>query len=62
MDTELLSTDQLASRWNMSRGHLSNLRSEGRSPIGYVKVGSRVAYRLADVLAYEDTSYVAVSA
>ncbi|GAB6987924.1 hypothetical protein JCM10369A_44540 [Nocardioides pyridinolyticus] len=58
---ELLTPDELASRWGVSKGHLANLRhrSEG---LGYLKIRGRVAYRLADVLAYEDSVYVPVSA
>jgi hypothetical protein len=44
--------DQLATRWQTTRGHLANQRSYGRG-VPYLKLGSRVMYRLSDVLAYE---------
>ena len=47
-----LTADQLAARWCVSAGHLANLRCEGRGP-AYLKLGARVAYRLADVEEYE---------
>ncbi len=54
---ELLTPGELAARWGVTTGHLANLRHQGEG-IGYLKIGSRVAYRLADVLAYEDAVYV----
>jgi hypothetical protein len=54
---ELLTPVELAERWGVTTGHLANLRHQGDG-IGYLKIGSRVAYRLADVLAYEDSVYV----
>jgi hypothetical protein len=54
---DLLTPAQLADRWHMSTGHLANLRHQGEG-IGYVKIGSRVAYRFADVVAYENEHYV----
>ena len=47
-----LSADQLAARWQTTRGHLANLRSAGRGA-PFLKIGARVMYRLSDVLAYE---------
>ena len=58
--TLLLPTD-LAKRWGVSTGHLANLRSYGEG-IGYLRIGSRIAYRLSDVLAHEEKSYVAAGA
>lgn len=58
---ELLTPLELADRWGVTTGHLANLRHHGEG-IGYLKLGSRVAYRLADVLAYEESVYVQVSA
>jgi hypothetical protein len=54
---DLLSPLELADRWGVTTGHLANLRHQGQG-IGYLKIGSRVAYRLNDVLAYEDSVYV----
>jgi hypothetical protein len=48
----LLTERQLAARWSFSPGSLANARSQGRS-IPYVRIGSRVRYRLSDVLAAE---------
>ncbi|RYB89900.1 DNA-binding protein [Nocardioides glacieisoli] len=50
---------ELADRWAVTAGHLANLRAHGEG-ISYIKLGSRVAYRYADVIAYEDTHYVEV--
>ncbi|WP_193608722.1 DNA-binding protein [Nocardioides lijunqiniae] len=57
---DLLTPAQLADRWGVSTGHLANLRYHGEG-IGYLKIGSRVAYRIADVIDYENRHYVAVS-
>lgn len=54
---DLLTPSQLADRWGVTTGHLANLRHQGEG-IGYVKIGVRVAYRFADVLAYENDHYV----
>ena len=56
---ELLTPDELADRWGVTTGHLANLRHR-RERIGYLKIRNRVAYRLADVCAYEKTCYVSV--
>lgn len=56
---DLLTPAQLADRWAVSIGHLANLRHHGEG-ISYLKIGSRIAYRFADVLAYENEHYVAV--
>lgn len=56
-DLGLMTTDQLAARWSTTRGNLANLRSAGTGP-RYVKIGTRVHYRVADVLAYERASTV----
>ncbi len=52
-----LSTDDLARRWHTTKAQLANLRSAGTS-VTYLKNGSRVLYRLADILAYEAASLV----
>ncbi|MCW2813173.1 MAG: hypothetical protein JWN84_628 [Nocardioides sp.] len=57
---DLLTSTQLAERWGVSTGHLANLRHHGEG-INYLKIGSRVAYRYADVIAYENEHYVQVS-
>lgn len=57
---DLLSPSQLADRWGVTTGHLANLRHQGEG-ISYHKIGSRIAYRYSDVLAYENDHYVEVS-
>lgn len=57
---ELLTPPQLADRWGVSIGHLANLRHHGEG-IGYLKIGSRVAYRITDVVKYENQHYVPVA-
>ncbi|AKU16588.1 hypothetical protein [Luteipulveratus mongoliensis] len=42
----------LATRWACSVATLANRRSAGNGPT-YLRIGGRVVYRLADVLAYE---------
>ncbi len=42
----------LAARWPVSRRTLQRWRQEGKGP-PYVKLGRRVAYRLADIEAWE---------
>ncbi len=54
---DLLTPAQLADRWGVSTGHLANLRHQGEG-IGYLKIGSRVAYRYRDVVAFETEHYV----
>ena len=56
---DLLTPTQLADRWGVSTGHLANLRHLGEG-IGYLKIGSRIAYRFTDVLAFENEHYVSV--
>lgn len=56
---ELLTTVELADRWAVTVGHLANLRAHGEG-INYIKLGNRVAYRYADVIAYEDNHYIKV--
>lgn len=52
----VLTPAQLAARWHMKEGTLSNWRREGKGP-AFVKLGlgprARVVYRLADIEAYE---------
>jgi hypothetical protein len=47
-----LNSDALAARWGVTVGHLANLRSAGKGP-RYLRLGSRIAYRVEDVEAYE---------
>ncbi|KRE95051.1 hypothetical protein ASG76_04990 [Nocardioides sp. Soil774] len=56
---DLLTAAELADRWAVTVGHLANLRAHGQG-ISYIKLGNRVAYRYADVIAYENTHYVEV--
>ena len=53
MSTTLLTTEDLAARWQVSTGHLANLRSAAKGP-RFARLGRSVRYRLADVEAYED--------
>lgn len=54
--SEILTPYQLAKRWNVSVGSLTNQRSRGVGPV-YVKLGegknSPVRYRLEDIEQYE---------
>lgn len=52
-----LTTVELAARWQVSRGHLSNLRSAGCEP-NYIKIGTAVRYRLSDIEAFEEANTV----
>lgn len=42
----------LARRWQVSPGHLSNQRSAGDGP-PYIKLGKAVRYRIDDIEKYE---------
>lgn len=50
----LLTERDLAGRWGMSPGALSNQRGSGRG-VPFVRVGRLIRYRLSDVLAFEQT-------
>jgi hypothetical protein len=54
--TKILTPHQLAKRWNVTIGSLTNQRSKGLGPV-YVKLGegknSPVRYRLEDIEIYE---------
>lgn len=54
MDTDeiLLTTRDLAQRWQVNAGSLANDRSAGRG-VPYVKIGGAVRYRLRDVEGFE---------
>lgn len=62
MGDQHLTTQDLAKRWGMTAGHLANLRSEGSSPVAYIKFGNRCMYRLCDVVAFEEANLVAAAA
>jgi hypothetical protein len=65
-DSPLLTTIDLAKRWNMNPMSLVNWRSQGKGPafihIGKKKKGGRpnVRYRLSDVIAFETKNREAV--
>lgn len=54
----LLTTRDLAQRWQVNAGSLANDRSAGRS-VPYVKIGGAVRYRLSDVEVFEASCRVA---
>lgn len=49
---EHINQKQLARRWSLSTRSLERWRASGEGPI-YLKVGSRVLYRLVDIEAFE---------
>lgn len=51
---EFLTPDQVVDRWGgaIGRGTLANWRAKGRGPT-FMKVGARVVYPLADLVAWE---------
>lgn len=53
----LLTETDLAHRWQVARGSLANDRSANRG-VPFVKLGTRVRYRLSDVEAYEAAALV----
>ncbi|MEV2238781.1 DNA-binding protein [Micromonospora sp. NPDC049891] len=54
---ELITPAALATRWGISTRTLANQRSLGTG-LPFLRLGGRVAYRVSDVLAYEDASLV----
>jgi len=52
-----LTAADLAERWQVSTGHLANLRCLRAGP-RYLKIGGAVRYAVADVAAYEATCSV----
>jgi hypothetical protein len=52
-----LTPSELACRWGLHVGTLANMRCGGAGP-HYLKLGSRVAYRLIDVEAFEEDALV----
>jgi hypothetical protein len=57
--SELLTPSELAERWGCSVGHLANCRCARLGPT-YLKLGSSIRYRMADLLAYEESRVVAI--
>lgn len=53
-----LTPGQLVERWAgaITIGALANWRARGRGP-SFIKIGGRVCYRLADVLAFERANH-----
>ena len=60
-DDRHLSARDLAERWKVSEGWLANRRSAGAG-VAYMKLGSRVRYRLSDVQAHEAAALIGASA
>jgi hypothetical protein len=59
IDTKILTTEELAQRWDMHPGSLERWRNAGKGP-KFIKLGSdagpaRIRYRLIDVLKYEES-------
>ncbi len=54
----LMTTEELAARWDTSRSYLANLRNQGKG-CPYIKLGRRVMYRTMDVKKYESDRRVA---
>lgn len=52
-----ITPDELAKRWNgaVTKGTLTNWRHQGKGP-PWRKLGSRVVYRMEDVLAWEESN------
>lgn len=59
-DTKFLTPAELSKRWNgaVTTGTLANWRNQGKGP-AFQKIGSRVLYRLDQVVAYEAANVVA---
>lgn len=52
-----LNERELATRWGVAPGSLANERSAGRG-CPFVRIGSRVRYRLSDVEQFEERGFV----
>lgn len=61
-ENQFLTPQQLADRWGGVVGvqTLANWRASGKGP-AFVKMGSRVTYRVADILEYEAQQTVPAS-
>jgi hypothetical protein len=57
----LLAEDHLAQRWLCSKSRLQKWRSAGWGP-AYLKIGSRILYRLADIEEFEQKRLVNLTA
>ena len=53
-----LSQQELSDRWRVSARTLERWRHVGSGP-GYIRIGGRVVYPLADITAFEAANYVA---
>jgi hypothetical protein len=53
----MLSTKELAERWKMTPDALKQMRYLRQGPV-FVRIGTRVLYRLEDVEAYEKANRV----
>lgn len=53
MQTNLITPETLAERWNITKTTLSQWRWNGRGP-KYLKLGRRVMYRIQDVEEFEE--------
>ena len=47
-----LTTEELAARWHMAKGTLSNWRNAGDGP-AYIKLGKRILYPMSAVIDFE---------
>lgn len=54
MDKGFLTSHVLAHRWNIQPATLRQWRWIGKGPV-YLKIGSRVLYRLEDIEKFEET-------
>lgn len=57
-NTVMISPKELAARWGVSEGHLANTRSDGSSPIPYLRIGGVVRYELGEVESFEAASRI----
>ena len=57
--TVYLTTADLAARWGMNPGSVTNCRNNPSQPHpGYLKTGSRVLYQLAEIESFEARCFV----
>lgn len=49
---QLLTPEELAARWRITKGTLANWRAKGRGPT-FTKLGNNILYNLSDVVEYE---------
>ncbi len=62
MGDKLLTTDELAERWHMTRYALAMMRMRGTGP-AFLKIShKKVLYKEADVVAFEEENYRADTA